>query len=187
MAFVVEDGTGLTNANAYIAVAFADAYFADRGIEAWSDIDDSAIKQQAIVRATDYLDLRYRDAFKGDPATDAQALLWPRVAERASCVLPGFYSVGSADSSFPTAQVPVAVQKACAEYALRALTTTLAPDPVMDETGRPVASTSEKVGPIEEKIEYVKVTAPSQFVPYPAADNLLRPVLKPTSGRVVRA
>ncbi len=50
MTFVVEDGTGLANANAYIAVAFADSYFADRGIQKWADVTDASLKQQAIVQ-----------------------------------------------------------------------------------------------------------------------------------------
>ena len=36
MALVVEDGTGITNANAYVSVAEADSYFQARNNASWS-------------------------------------------------------------------------------------------------------------------------------------------------------
>ena len=41
MAFVVEDGTGLSNSNSFVAVAFADSYFADRNQTAWAGTDEA--------------------------------------------------------------------------------------------------------------------------------------------------
>lgn len=40
MAFVVEDGSGIANANAYITVAYADEYFSDRGNADWAGMAD---------------------------------------------------------------------------------------------------------------------------------------------------
>lgn len=169
MSFVVETGTGVANANAYIAVATADAYFADRGITTW--VGDTTVKQGAIVRATDYIDMRFSSLFIGLKLTTAQALAWPRV--------------DSTNPDFPVG-VPVQVQRACAEYALRALSGTLAPDPETDSTGRAVIMKSNKIGPITETVQYVPQTGYTPFKPYPAADVLLRPLIN-SSRQVIRA
>lgn len=77
MSFVVEDGTGLSTANALASVAFVDTFWTDRGGNAaWAGA--TAVKEAAIVKATDYLmgQLRYR--WRGTKKTAAQALMWPR-------------------------------------------------------------------------------------------------------------
>lgn len=78
MAFVVEDGTGLPDANSYASVAEADAYHADRGNTAWAGIE--VVKESALVRATDYIEQVYSGRWKGARLTDNQALEWPRTA-----------------------------------------------------------------------------------------------------------
>lgn len=65
MTFIVEDGSGIINANALITEAFADAYFTDRGITTWTGASD--VKQQAITKATDYLVKRFSLRFRGQP------------------------------------------------------------------------------------------------------------------------
>ena len=35
VAFIVEDGTNVENANAYVTLEYADAYFTDRGNDSW--------------------------------------------------------------------------------------------------------------------------------------------------------
>ena len=50
MAFIVEDGTGVEDANSYTSVAFADAYFADRNNTTWSGAS-VADKEFALVKA----------------------------------------------------------------------------------------------------------------------------------------
>ena len=49
MAFVVEDGTGISNSNSYAPVAFADSYFADRNQAEWVGTDE--VKKAALIRA----------------------------------------------------------------------------------------------------------------------------------------
>jgi len=165
MAFVVETGAGVAGANSLCSVAFADAYFAERGITAWTG-DTNAVKQPALIRATDYIETRFGLRFKGSKSNDDQALSWPRD---------------------DVAILPPAISKAAAEYALRALTQTLAPDPVIDESNRLVYIDASKVGPISESKTYAKdFAAPMTFRPYPAADALLKPYLVSTSG-VIRA
>ncbi|AEP08893.1 DnaT-like ssDNA-binding protein [Micavibrio aeruginosavorus] len=76
MAFVVEDGTGLPDANSYASVAEADAYHTDRGNAAWTG--SNSVKQAALVRATDYVEQAYAGRWKGCALTEEQALSFPR-------------------------------------------------------------------------------------------------------------
>lgn len=165
MPFIVEDGTGVADANSLCAVAFADSYFLDRGIVAWAGV--TAAKETALVRATDYIETRFGLKFRGDVVDVNQALSWPRTDAGADDI------------------VPLGVRKAASEYALRALTTTLAPDPTTDESGRVVASKSEKVGPISETTTFVGSSVVT-FKPYPAADLLIKPWLRSNGGGLIR-
>lgn len=173
MAFVVETGTGLATATAYVDVAYVDTYFADRANAAWAGT--TAAKQAAIIKATDYIDTRWGNFFLGRsefPDTP-QALCFPRL------------NILNKDGRFVTG-IPTNLKKATAEYALRALTITLLPDPTIDDSGRAIASKSEKVGPIEQSTDYqVDEAAPIILRPYPAADRLLFDYISP-SGRNFR-
>lgn len=169
MAFVVEDGTGKADANSYCSVAAADAYFADRGNVAWAGTDQQ--KQAWLVQATDYIDMRFSARFLGSRMyTDSpsQALEFPRVDNGGQVM-------------------PVNLIRACAEYALRAKSGPLAPDPVTDPSGYAVQSSTKKVGPIEKTTAFAVSPGSARHVikPYPAADMLLRPLLR-SGGSVIR-
>jgi hypothetical protein len=164
MAFELEDGTGLETSNALASVAFCDTYHADRGNTAWTGVQ--AVKEAAIIRATDYLCNRFK--FLGDKYSEDQALEFPRVYD---------------DPEDP--QMPVKMQQAVAEYAVRALSAALAPDPTVDATGGKVTAKREKVGPIEEETHYSETAGISVLKPYPAADMLLRGLVD-TARRVIR-
>lgn len=97
MALIVEDGTGMANAESLLSVADADAYHTAMGNAAWGAAT-TAQKEAALRRATQYLDARYQ--WQGDPLTATQALSWPREGV-----------------SWPVKRV----QDACAELALRAV------------------------------------------------------------------
>ncbi len=170
MAFTVEDGTGLDDANAYIEVDYADEYFDDRGITAWTG--SSTVKEQAIVRATDYVETRYGNNFAGQREVDGQALSFPRdyIYDFEGNEIEG---------------VPVNLKKAVAEYALRALSAALMPDPDVNDSGRAVKSTRQVVGPIEDTTEFFQGVA-RLTKPYPAADKLLSSLLV-SRGGVIRA
>ena len=159
MAFVVETGAGLANANSFASVAAADAYVADRGITGWSTLTTTA-KEQALIRATDYLEATYRSAWKGFRNTEAQALSWPR------------YDVWVEMFLIDSDTVPSAVVRATIEMALKATTNTdLIPD-----TGRTI--TREKVDVIE--IDY------SEFGPrgtqFTEIARILSPYTNSSSG-----
>lgn len=164
MTFTVEDGTGLADANSLCTVEVADAYFTERGIAAWTGSTPN--KQMALVRGTDYLEARWGLRFKGVRQFDAQALSFPRLY------------IGN-DSL-----VPAAVQRAVAEYGVRALTKTLDPDPTTDARAMPVKRLRERIeGAIDTEVEYATpaASAPS----FPQADRLVAPFLV-RSGGVVR-
>ena len=168
MTFVVEDGTGLNNANSYAPVAFADSYFTDRNQTAWTGTDE--VKKAALIQATDYIELRFSNLFFGDKKTSDQSLSFPRISDRFS-------------------EMPVALQRACCEYALRALTTKLLPDPVIDPTGQGLERTRERVGPIETETRYQYQgpgTVRTIIRPYPFADGLLKDLIRNGGGSVIR-
>lgn len=159
MAFVVETGAGLANANSLASVAAADAYVADRAIAGWSALTTQA-KEQALVRATDFVNSTYQNAWKGFRNTQAQALSWPRYD-----VFVDLFLVASNI-------VPTPVIYATIEMALRAsIDATL-----IEDQGRVI--TREKVDVLET--EY------SEFGPrntsYTAVARLLSPYTTSSSG-----
>jgi hypothetical protein len=128
MTIVVENGTGLSNATAYVSVVNADAYHTAMGNTAWTGTE--AAKEIAIRRATQYLDFTFR--WRGVRLTTTQALENPRTPEDLEFMRD--------DTVWP----PRGLEEACAEVAMRALTGELISD--LDEDQY---ITREKVGPIE--------------------------------------
>jgi hypothetical protein len=179
MALVVEDGTGLANANSYASVNDADAYFADRGNQTWAAASDDD-KSSALIGATDYIDTRYAGQFIGSvefPETP-QALAFPRTN-----MYSWIYGTTLPDG------VPSGVVKATYEYAVRWLTDrTLAPDPAFDSTNRLPTKTVEQVGPIREEYDYNQKAGAIyyNFRPWPYADALLKPYIRNSGGGVIR-
>lgn len=119
MALIVEDGTGLPDAEAYISVADADAYFAARGNAVWAALDTPQ-KEAALRLGADYMGAVYGPKWCGKRLTDTQALDWPRTGREG---------------------VPEAARRANAELAVRASAGQL-----MADEGAAVQS--ETVGPI---------------------------------------
>ena len=166
MAFIVEDGTVVADANSYAAVAYADAYFADRLITDWTGTDPE--KQAALIKGTDYIETMFGARFKGEPIEENQSLYLP--------------------TDYWGEVVPNDAQKATCEYALRALVAELAPDPVVSDSGIAVKRTKSVVGPISDETEYMETgpgATPTLLKPYPAADMLLAPLLRSIS-KVIR-
>ena len=143
MALVVEDGSGLSGANSYATAAQADTYASDRGLSAWTG--DTATKEAALIRATDYLEATYREAWLGYRATQTQALSWPRTNVEVD-----LYPI-------PADEVPVAVRNATIEMAIRALTEDL----LADQTQR---VKREKVDVLE--IEYADGSDATKRYPF---------------------
>lgn len=164
---IVEDGTGLANANSYASEATFEAYCEPRGLTAGSgDVE------AALVRATAWLDATYRARYPGVKSNGrSQALEWPRGwAEDAD---------GNAISA---TEVPIEIVNATCEAALRELSEagSLAPDL---ERGGDIRRL--KAGSVE--IEY-GAAAPVATT-FAAIDNALSGILKARaaySGRAVR-
>jgi len=154
---IVEDGSGLSEANSFCTVAYASAYHAERGNDAWAAVVN---KEAALVRATDYLEQVYGERWAGYRSSSEQALAWPRS-------MAPVRDSGTWDQSFyDGASVPRQVQSACAEMALRSVSGDLLAD-----TDPTVAS--ETVGPISTT--YFENA--SKAKKYPAVDRLLLPLL----------
>lgn len=73
---IVETGDGLVDSNSYISVIDANTYFSARGIESWDSLTDEE-KEQALIKATDYIDSAFK--WRGKKKTSEQALNFPRV------------------------------------------------------------------------------------------------------------
>lgn len=78
MSLIIEDGTGLPDAESYVSVADADQYAQAMGLSSWLATDvTEAQKETALRRATQYVDSRYQ--YKNSKQDADQALEWPRV------------------------------------------------------------------------------------------------------------
>ena len=147
MAFTVEDGSIVSGANSYLSVADADTYHSDRGNAAWTGT--TAVKQAALIKATDYIEQKYAGRWQGSYTDDDQELEWPR-----------------SGLCYPDEDViPKELKNAVAILALEALSDDL--NPALDRGG---AIKREKVDVIET--EYMS-WAPS-VTARPAVDGLLR-------------
>lgn len=156
MTLIVEDGTIVENANSYISLVEFKAYHDARG-NTYSD--DDTILEQSIIKAMDYISQRWGRRFKGSIEDTTQELDFPRIRlyDRNGLLVAG---------------IPSNLKKATSEYALRASSAALMPDPLTNELGLSVKRTREKIGPIEEETEYNPGTAVI-LKAYPKADKFL--------------
>ncbi len=174
--FVVEDGTGKTDANSYCSVADADTYHATyTGSTDWSGATQAA-KERALVQATQYLDGKYGNRWRGyrahgypDDSTD-QALDWPRVL--------GYDADGW---PYDDDTLPTRLQQATAEMALRFV---LGDDPFAAVTEQEnLSAESVTVGPVSESKTYRGAKGYGNV--YPKIDALVAPLISP-GGAVIR-
>lgn len=171
MALIVQNASGtVPEADAYVTVDQFKAYHDKRGND-YSAFTDPQI-EQAIVRATDYLDERF--TFIGERLNVDQTTEWPRL------------NAFDIDDDYVNG-IPLAVMEATYEYAFIGLgNVDLNPTPTRDGTGQVVQSFSESVGPISESVRF---TAGGRFeLPkYPRADRkLVSRGLVERRGRMIR-
>ena len=159
MTLTVEDGTAKTDAESFISVADADTYFTNRGNATWAALT-TAQKEQALRKATDYMEAMYRARWKGYVKTATQALAWPRSFVYLEPFVVG--AVGAYPYLVSDTTVPDIVKHACAELAVKASAAELAPD-------LEVAVTREKIDVIE--VEYDVNALP--YKQYRLVDRLL--------------
>jgi len=169
MAFILEDGSGLSDSNAFVSVAEADAYHALRGNNAWTTYP-LGDKEGAVIRATSYLSKSI--AWKGYRVKGRnQALAWPR-GNVTDCE---GYGV-------PADVVPWEVADATAEVALREAATpgVMTVDVTMtDSQGRRIKS--ETVGALS--VTYELSSSSSASIPIlPIVDSLLACLVESGAG-----
>ena len=167
--FVVEDGTGLTTANAYTTEAFADQYHDDYGApSSWTSATSSA-KQLAIREATRYLDMAYASRWKGYRKTQDQALAWPRT---------DVYDLSG--WAIKDTEVPQAIQKATAILALKSIGgESFLPDVTGKDRG--ITQRTEKAGPVGRTLKYASTQA--NFKQFSQVLAVLRPLLTTPNTR----
>lgn len=201
MAIVVEDGTLVTDANAYITVQFFRDWHSARGIAAAatnSGAYTDALIEAAIIKATDYVDKRFGVKFVGCLRDREQHLMWPRSD-----------AFTNQNDYIQTDVIPKELKRGVVEYAMIALKlidllplpansfNTVDPD-TGDTTvakGGLIQRESQKVGPIEEQTWYnqeqwrlvLNGRAPGpnsdmvslvNLPEYPVADEWLKPIVK---------
>lgn len=160
MVFTVENGTGLSTANAYVSTEYVTDYLTVRGVSAVWVASSNGAKEAAIINATDYMDARFSERYLGSPLTTTQRLSFPR--------------------KDVTEAYPERLKEACAEYTRRALEGLLGNDPAPLPTGD-VKSVKKKVGPIETATEYLETNEPKKGMfakdSFPIADAKIAPLL----------
>jgi hypothetical protein len=178
--FIVEDGTGLSNANSYCTTVFGDTYFSERDNSVWDSFFDDK-KQAALIRATDYIEMRFGSQFKGVKYKTTQALSFPSIIVSTPT---GDYIYDLIDPTLVIGiTIPIAIQRATCEYAVRSLTGSL----TTDDSNLTGMNKRVKVGSIETETSYPTSQQPiKQFHSYPTADLLIKPYLKSNSSQVIR-
>jgi hypothetical protein len=203
MALIVEDGTVVTDANAYITVQFFRDWHEARGLTAAATNGGeflTALIEAAIIKATDYVDKRFGVKFVGfvRTANPQQSLMWPR--------LDAFTNQGD---YIHTNIVPKELKRGVVEYsliALKLINLLPVPAPSFNSIDLDTGETSvakggliqrekEKVGPIEEETWFnqeqwrlvLNGRAPGpnsdmsslvNLPEYPVADEWLKPIVK---------
>jgi len=166
MAIVVEDGTGLADAETYVSVDDCKAYLNARGKTAFGLLAEG-VQEAALRNAADYLDAKYGPRLQGYRLLVTQALYWPR-----ECV--------SYDNvTWDPAPLPVPLVRACCEAAALASAGTDLFEPL--DRGGQVTEKLEIVGPITERTKWAG-SAPVGTT-YPAIDRLMGPLCD--SGTVI--
>ena len=168
---IIEDGTGVTNANSFATEAQLSAYAANRGtsIPVGTDLEKDAAAI-LLIKAMDYIRTL---SFKGTPTEFAQALPFPR----------DDMFVNPADwcEEYPDDAIPPAVVEAQCAIALQIkLGINVTPTIVGGSFVK-----REKVGPLET--EYSEAVNSFQFPVMPIVNGLLEPFIRYSFGlRTVR-
>ncbi len=114
----LDTASGAATADSYATLVEANIYHTDRGNLAWTGGD--ALKENALRRATVWVDINYRTRFSGARTNDRdQALEWPRIN-----------AYDAANVFIVDTEIPIEIKHAQMEAALRELVAvgSLSPD-----------------------------------------------------------
>lgn len=157
MAFTLQDDTGLiSDANSYVSVQEFKDYWADRNTD-YSAVVDLVI-ESALIQATSYIDSRF--VYVGYKLNGySQTTEFPR----------GNLWVCDTTSTIEVEGVPREVKQACNEYAQRIVA---GGDLQADENPEgSIKRKKEKIGALEEEVEYSGQGSSGSFISYPTADS----------------
>lgn len=153
MALIVEDGSGLSDADSYVEVSYIDTYAAAYGKAGWSALTND-VKEVKARQATQFADNVYLNGFR--PLVSGQRLAVPAV----DMYIRGIKING----------VPVQLKDAVAELAVIAVTTDL----VEVQTSRNAVQRTVKVGDVSKSETFANDGYRKVFHP---VEMLLRPIL----------
>tara|TARA_Y100000310_G_C20568506_1_gene756792 strand:- start:605 stop:1129 length:525 start_codon:yes stop_codon:yes gene_type:complete len=160
MALTVEDGSGMSDADAYVSVSFADTYFTNRqGSSVWNDSSLTTEDKEAAIRnATAYLDRRYSGSWVGRRINRSQSLAFPRM------------NVTDYDGfTIGADEIPTKLAEACCEGAVLAIGEDLLPD--ITNSGI-ISEETVGIGSVQSTIKYEG--GKSQIKTYRKIATLLR-------------
>ena len=167
MALTIEDGSNVANAESFISVADAEAYFIsfDKDTSAWS-ILTTASKEGKLRSAGQYINNKY--SFQGVQTNSDQLMIWPRNG----VLIEGVYPV-DADS------VPTDVANAQALLALESLTNPL--HTTLTAQDGNVKLSADAVGPLKSTVEYFGKSRSGTQVVFTEVKSILSPYLSGTN------
>lgn len=183
MALILEDGEA-SDANAYADRTIADAYFALRpsGNAVWDALTNDQ-KDDNLIAATQYIELRFGQRFKGTREEQGQPLSFPRQ---------GFFD----QRGDLIEGVPLELEQATAEYALQNSIADLVTVPAAATSEGVVVEQEDKVGPIETRTRFSSrsggtasgsgLVSGKNIREYPIPDLLIEPLLRSTGATVRR-
>ena len=151
---IVETGNAAIDSESFCSVADATTYHSNRGNASWLALATDELREQALRKATDYLEKVYSQQWQGLRVNSTQALSFPRH----SVVINHYVTSSSA--------IPQILINAQCELALKAAAGELLAD-------QEKVVLREKVGSLE--VEYSPYSR--QSVRYTAIESLLRPLL----------
>lgn len=168
---IVEDGSGVPNANSYDSCVNAIQYALNRGVTLPADVSCNGQVASWLILGTDFLESFY-DRYPGRPTSYTQALSWPR-----QCV--DF----DPDNPFPDDEIPPQLIEALDQCVI-AQSQGIVLQPLTDHSQGGYV-TEDKLGPIITKYSEKIGTTTNPLLPTVMA--LLNQILVPTAAlRTVR-
>ena len=159
MALIIENGSIVENANAFVSVDEARLYASVRGI-ILPELDSTI--EASIIKATDYIK-SIRNRFKGQEIVIEQALPFPR------------YNVYVNGFNLPSNIIPRGIKDACCQLTIES---SAGLDLMPTTTGQ--ITITEAVGPLE--VEYAENSSADGTLNFNAANALLKPYFKGGGG-----
>lgn len=167
---IVEDGTKVTDANSYCSLSYANAYHTKLGNTDWTGITDSNIQAQALILATQSLELLYGQRFISFPASSYQSLLFPR-----------FLMIINKIQVVQANTMPHQLLDATAEVALMSVNG-VEIFPTQNINNFIESKDVSISGGPSKKVKYSKMPFTEQFVGFNKIDLILKPIIMPLNA-----